>query len=602
VSRTRLSLRLALRDLRRRTTETVLLLVALGVAATTLTIGLVLHGQTATPYAETRAATAGPDIVATVFPLPRHPVSPARLRSLAMLAHAPGVTASSGLLPETWAGLESHGIRAVAAVQGRDTEPSAVDRPRVVSGTWVRPGGVVVERAFAAALGLHVGDRIDLGGTSRPVTGIAVSAALPPFPQVCTIGCILDQPGWGDAKPGLVWATRSTVQALASRREPLVWFQYLRLVDSAQAPAFASDHSSASVQGPYVVPWQEVARRHAELLRNERAVVLFGSSLLIVLALATVVVLVGGRMADEVRRVGTLKAVGASPAYVVRVLLTSYVAVALGASSAGIALGRVVAPHLVRPSAGLLGSAGGTSVTVSDAGVVVAAVLGIVALAVLVPAWRAARTSTVHALAEAGRRPRRNAVLIAVSARLPAPVLLGVRLAARRPRRALLTMCSLAVAGCGGVAILYAQASLGAERGPSGGPADPSTAVLHSVLVALTALLVAMVAVILVFVTRAAAVEARPTLAVSRALGATPGQSVLAVSIAQELPATVGLVVGLPVGSWVVRALGAQHVSPPSAWALGVLVLVTLLTCLGLTALTAGADGRRPVADLLDRR
>jgi ABC-type lipoprotein release transport system permease subunit len=579
----------------------VLLLVALGVAATTLTIGLVLHGQTGTPYAETRAATAGPDIVATVFPPPRRAVSPARLAALSGLSHAPEVTAATGLLPQTWTSLDTGGISAVAAVQGRATAPSAVDRPRVVSGTWVRAGSVVLERAFAAALGVHVGDRVMLGGTSTPVTGIAVSAALPPYPQVCTIGCILDTPGWGDAKPGLVWASRSEVQSLATPREPVVWFRYLRLAHPGAAPSFAVDHSTRSFQGPVLFPWQEVARRHAELLRNERAVVLFGSSLLVVLALATVVVLVGGRMADEVRRVGTLKAVGASPAYVVRVLLTSYLSVGLVASLTGLAAGRLVAPLLIRPSAGLLGSAGRTSVTPRDGAAVVGVVLGIVVAAVLLPAWRAVRTSTVRALADAGRKPRRNRVLIAASSRLPTSALLGVRLAARRPRRALLTMCSLTVAGCGGVGVLYAQASLGGDRGPAGGPADPNAAVLHTVLVALTVLLVAMVAVILVFVTRAAATEARSSLAVARAFGATPAQTVLAVSVAQLLPATAGVLVGLPVGSLVVGVLGANHVVTPPLWSLAGLVVVMLAGCLALAGLAARADGRRSVAELLGK-
>ena len=77
VSRLRLGLRLAARDLRRRATETVLLFLALVVAATTLTIGLVLHGQTAAPYAETRQRTDGPDVVAVLFPAPNATVTAA---------------------------------------------------------------------------------------------------------------------------------------------------------------------------------------------------------------------------------------------------------------------------------------------------------------------------------------------------------------------------------------------------------------------------------------------------------------------------------------------------------------------------------------------
>src|SRR6185437_6968868 len=129
--------------------------------------------------------------------------------------------------------------------QGRHTPASPVDHPQVVSGRWLDGHGVVVERAFAQALGIRVGDSVDLGGSRVPIVGIAVSAALPPYPQLCTIGCILDRPDWFSAQPGLVWATRHQATALASHNEPLVWFQYLQLHDPGTAPAFASAHQNS---------------------------------------------------------------------------------------------------------------------------------------------------------------------------------------------------------------------------------------------------------------------------------------------------------------------------------------------------------------------
>ena len=224
MSRLRLGARLAARDLRRRATETVLLFVALAVAATTLTIGLVLHGQTAAPYDVTRARTAGPDVVAAVFPAPSSSVTTADRARLRSIAARPEVAGRSRAFPTTWAPISAHGVTGVAEVQGRDRAASPVDRPLVVSGRWVGHDGVVVERAFAQAMGLSVGDRIGLGGRPARVAGIAVSAALPPYPQLCTIGCILDHPGWFSAEPGLVWVTRPQARALATQQEPLVWF------------------------------------------------------------------------------------------------------------------------------------------------------------------------------------------------------------------------------------------------------------------------------------------------------------------------------------------------------------------------------------------
>ena len=60
--------RLAVRDLRRRPAQAGLLLIAIMAATTTLTLALALHGVTSQPYQRTRAATAGPDLLAEYGP------------------------------------------------------------------------------------------------------------------------------------------------------------------------------------------------------------------------------------------------------------------------------------------------------------------------------------------------------------------------------------------------------------------------------------------------------------------------------------------------------------------------------------------------------
>ena len=59
--------RLAVKDIRHRPVLAALLLVAIAAGAATLTLGLALRGTTDNPYARTRAATNGPDVVATDF-------------------------------------------------------------------------------------------------------------------------------------------------------------------------------------------------------------------------------------------------------------------------------------------------------------------------------------------------------------------------------------------------------------------------------------------------------------------------------------------------------------------------------------------------------
>src|SRR5690349_1483294 len=59
--------RLALRDIRHRPAQAFLLLIAITAGAATLTLGLSLQGTVSNPYARTRAATSGPDVIATLF-------------------------------------------------------------------------------------------------------------------------------------------------------------------------------------------------------------------------------------------------------------------------------------------------------------------------------------------------------------------------------------------------------------------------------------------------------------------------------------------------------------------------------------------------------
>ena len=82
------------------------------------------------------------------------------------------------------------------------------------------------------------------------------------------------------------------------------------------------------------------------------------SWLLALLAIGTLAILVGGRMAEQLRRVGLLKAVGGTPALVATVLLAEYLAIALVAAATGLAAGRLTAPLLTSSGAALLGTAG----------------------------------------------------------------------------------------------------------------------------------------------------------------------------------------------------------------------------------------------------
>ena len=620
--------RLAARDLRRRPAEAALLLLAITAATTTLTLGLVLYGVTDEPYQSTREATAGPDVVASVA---RDPAGgqPTDLAGLEALANARGVVGHSGPYRVVWTTLKAHGHTVPARADGRDPAPATVDQPKLTQGSWVRNGGVVVEAAFADALGVGAGDRITLsaldlahgqpvaGRSSRSfrVVGVALTAATTPYPEVF---CLALCPGNG----GLVWLTQADARSLAPQEQPNTYVSYLRLADPAAAPAFVADHNPAEnappgtlasdADAPILQAWQDIGDATSNLVRNQRRALLTGGWLLVVLAVGSVAVLVGGRMADQIRRVGLLKAVGGTPGLVAGVLLAEYIVVALLAAAAGLAGGWLAAPLISDPSAGLVGRAGAPPLTVSTVGLVTAVALGVAVAATFVPAVRAARTSTVRALADSARPPRRTAWLIAISARLPVPLLLGLRVAARRPRRLVLAIVSMAITVSGVVAALSAHADLNAARPSGASPVadqlsgvastlDPSrTDRLNQVLLMITITLLALAAVNAIFITWATALDARHSSALARALGATPRQVSTGLSLAQVLPALVGAILGIPGGIELIRAADPDPTTTLAPlWQLLAVVPGTVLVVAGLTAIPARISARRPVAGIL---
>jgi ABC-type lipoprotein release transport system permease subunit len=584
--------RLAARDLRRHLGEAALLVLAMMAATTTLALGLALGGLTEEPYQRTREATVGPDVVALVAPDPFNDGAPADLSSLEALIDAPGVVAHGGPFPATRAVMEVNGASPAVQAIGRDVTAAEVDQPEVTSGKWVEDGAVVVEAAFADAAGVDVGDPVTLAGRSFRVSGLAVTATAPPYPEVTcfTFPCV--------GTEGLIWLTRSDLRSLVPDDDALGYVMGLRLADPAAAPAFVAAHLNHP-PAPMGTFWQEILERTDRLVEDERRVLITGGWLLGVLAVASVAVVVGGRMAQQTRRVGLLKAVGGTPSLVAVVLLAEYVALALVAAAVGLAGGWLLAPTLTEPSVGLIGHAGTPPVTMSTVVAVGAVALGVAIAATLVPAIRAARTSTVRALADAARPPRRTRWLIAVSARLPGPLLLGVRVVARRPRRVVLTAASIFVTVSGIVAVLGARTELAAER-VDGSEAGSRIDQLNQVLLVVTVTLVALAAVNAIVSTWATALDARHSSAMARALGATPGQVSAGLSAAQVLAAVAGAILGVPGGIALLAAVDPDAGVPlPPTWQLLAVVPGTAVVVAALTAIPARLSARRPVIETL---
>lgn len=605
--------RLVRRDIRQHLAQAILLVVAIAVASATLTMALALNGVTSHPYAVTRAATKGPDIVAYV-------VSTSQAISL---EHAVGVSASGGPYPVGSGTIRFDGHFAGVVAEGRPSASAAIDRPLVTSGSWVRPGGIVLERTFADALGAAVGDQVTVNKKPFTVAGIAVTAAQPPYPNLCHPTAIVSLAIKGGTEgssqgacanlnfasatnEGLIWMTEPDLLELVTSSEPIHDYALnIKLDHPAEAQMFADTHTFVRGQSNVLVlsTWEGIATADALLVNDQRGVLKPGALLLALLAIASVAVLVGRRLSEYSRRVGLLKAVGGTPSVIAATFLIENLTLALFAAVVGLVVGWLVSPLLTSPGVALIGTAGAPSISPSTIVEVVGLAIVVALVASLVPAIRAARSSTVDAMNDVARPPRRRETLIRMSRKLPIPALFGLRLVARRPRRALLTAANVAVTVTGIVAVIAFHADvdskLSAARGlTAGGLSDPVVNRDEQMLLVITILLIVLAVLNALFTTWATVLDVRRSSALMQALGAPVSQVSFGLVIAQVLSALPGAIIGIPLGLGLFKVTVSDG-SPPSPLWLIATVIGTLLVMAALTVIPARIGSTQSIVGAL---
>ncbi|MFJ3610531.1 ABC transporter permease [Streptomyces hydrogenans] len=314
---------------------------------------------------------------------------------------------------------------------GRGDPGRAVDEVELVDGRWpARPG----EIALAA------------GSPIPPVLGASIAFPdLPGGPALTVVGVARSVTDTADA-----WVVPSQMPALTAPGDDGEGdggggYQMLyRFTEAATAAQVASGVASVTAG----LPRGAVLGRQSWLTVRESVardtsvyvpfLVAFGT-----LGLVMSVLVVGNVVASAVgaatRRIGVLKAVGFTPAQVVR----AYMGQALVPAAAGTALGVLTGHLLAVPILAEAGEAYGTSslgVAPWVDGVVVAGVLGLVAVTAWASAWRAGRLRTVDALAVGRAAPAgrgRRAARAVGRLPLPQPVALGLARPFARPARAL---------------------------------------------------------------------------------------------------------------------------------------------------------------------
>jgi putative ABC transport system permease protein len=211
--------------------------------------------------------------------------------------------------------------------------------------------------------------------------------------------------------------------------------------------------------------------------------------------------------------------------------------------------------------------------------------------------------STVAALNDVGRPPKRRGALVRISSRLPIPGLFGLRLVARRPRRSLLSTANVAVTITGIVAVIafhaFADNTLsGAVALTGGGLSNPVVNRDEQMLTIITIMLVTLAALNALFTTWATVLDARHAAALLQALGARARQVSSGLVVAQVLCALPGAIVGIPLGIGLFKAAVHGGSPPPVTW-LAAALAGALVAMAALTIVPARIGTRQPIAEVL---
>jgi putative ABC transport system permease protein len=544
---TRIVLRLTVADLRRRRLAAILTALVVAVAAATLTLSVAVGRLSDNPWQRTFEATNG-----------AHVLVHARDRAtVEAVAAQPGVAEASPAIPSSFSSFERDGRTIGTIAFGVPGARSPVAQPFVTEGRWVgRDGEVVVERSFAHYYGIDPGDRLSLatttGRVSLEVVGVAVTASQERYPE---------------AQPGAVFLPQATLARIQPDRAGWEYTLGVRLDDPARSGEFAV-RLPGRPERVFTEDWQEQRTSATEDTRTIRIILTVFGVFLLLASGFVIANQVGARVLAQLREIGVLKAVGLAPGQIAAVFAVQQLVPTVAAVAVGVPLGIVAAPHFLGPSAELL-DASSAPLGPARIAAVALGVLLLVAVVTLLPTWRAARRSTMAALAgnRAAARPSRLAGL-ALRLGLPVPVALGAKDAFARRGRAILTASSLVLSVVVVVAALSMEASFALEDAhfervigpaesvpaPIGPPWDvfedqsAERAQFRLIVYGLNAALL-LIALTNLLTTALLAVRERVRdVGVLKAVGVTPAGVRTSVMSAYGLLGALAAIVGIPVG------------------------------------------------------
>ena len=337
-------------------------------------------------------------------------------------------------------------LKSPVQLDGMTPKLPAMSAPLLVSGTWLRaskPDGVVIEASFAAASGVRLGSRIVLDGVD------GTTAAM----RVIGIADTADQGFYPQWTPGLIWAQQSLLNEVEPTRSETMEVVGLHLADpSAAGTAAVTQAVFNAYNGPSESsPVERVTTRQQvmdSMASDDRLLgellALFGI-IALVAAPCAIANVTSGRVLMQRRDLAMLKAIGFTPALVVRMLLAEQVTLSVTGTALGLAAAwTATSAAFVRPAAGI--GIPLAPLPVAQSALVAAGAIGTAAIATAIPAWRAGRVSPVAAVQPSAPGGHLSSVArLSLLVRLPAPLVLGARDALTRRLPAALTVAGVAI-------------------------------------------------------------------------------------------------------------------------------------------------------------
>ena len=362
------------------------------------------------------------------------------------LSSLPGVQHVGQPYQAASATLEQGPVKSPVELRALKPVPPTMSAPLVVAGTWLRasePDGAVLEASFAQAVHVGTGAQIAVVG----IDGIMVGM------RVIGIADTADQGFYPHWTPGLIWVQSGLLTKVEPHSSETQEVVGLRLdansaVATGQVVQTIFNLYNGPAENSAVERYVTSQQVQDSMASNDRLVglllALFGI-IALVAAPCAIANVTAGRVLFQRQDIAMLKALGFTPGQVVRMLLAEQTALGAAGAILGLAAARMLtSPEFVRPPAGTpvsLAPLSGSWVALIGVGAVLT-----VAVATVIPAWRAGRVSPVAAVQPSP--PRGHLSLMArlgLLVHLPAALVLGARDCLTRRLPAALTVLGLAI-------------------------------------------------------------------------------------------------------------------------------------------------------------